>query len=115
MEITFRTRDFAERALRSFPNFHGRPLTLSFNQPLCMTGRQGQQGEEGARRKEESDQAKNQEEVKSSAKGGSSAEMDFDLTEVDDVRHDYIAYCDDIIDLVFGYSLMWCVLFCAML
>ncbi|VDO04849.1 unnamed protein product [Rodentolepis nana] len=38
MEITFRTRDFAERALRTFTIFHGRQLTLSFNQPPCLTG-----------------------------------------------------------------------------
>ncbi|KAM7535342.1 hypothetical protein Aperf_G00000089605 [Anoplocephala perfoliata] len=86
MEITFRTRDFAERALRSFPNFHGRPLTLSFSQPVCMTGQQqSQKGEEGARRMEESDQTKDQTEVKTSAKGESSAEMDFVLAEVDDL------------------------------
>ncbi|VUZ48145.1 unnamed protein product [Hymenolepis diminuta] len=44
LEITFRTRDFAERALRTFTTFHGRQLTLSFNQPPCLTGETAGEG-----------------------------------------------------------------------
>lgn len=33
IEVTFRTRDFAEAAVRHFTNFHGRQLTMSFTPP----------------------------------------------------------------------------------
>ncbi|KAL7061083.1 hypothetical protein AAHC03_09732 [Spirometra sp. Aus1] len=33
IEIAFRTRDFAEAAMRLFPQFHGRQLVMSFSQP----------------------------------------------------------------------------------
>lgn len=36
LEITFRTRDIADRALRIFTSFHGRALTLSFSQPASL-------------------------------------------------------------------------------
>ena len=33
IEITFCTRDFAEAAMRIFPQFHGRQLSMSFAAP----------------------------------------------------------------------------------
>lgn len=40
IEITFCTRDFAEAAVRMFPQFHGRQLVMSFAPPASMTQEQ---------------------------------------------------------------------------
>ncbi|KAL5108487.1 Zinc finger protein swm [Taenia crassiceps] len=46
IEITFCTRDFAEAAVRMFPQFHGRQLVMSFAPPASMTQEQQRQREE---------------------------------------------------------------------
>lgn len=46
IEITFCTRDFAEAAVRMFPQFHGRQLVMSFAPPASMTQEQQRQKHE---------------------------------------------------------------------
>lgn len=46
IEITFCTRDFAEAAVRMFPQFHGRQLVMSFAPPASMTQEQQRQQRE---------------------------------------------------------------------
>ncbi|VDM31006.1 unnamed protein product [Hydatigera taeniaeformis] len=46
IEITFCTRDFAEAAVRMFPQFHGRQLVMSFAPPPSMAQEQQRQQHE---------------------------------------------------------------------
>uniref|UniRef100_A0A5K3FDZ1 C3H1-type domain-containing protein n=1 Tax=Mesocestoides corti TaxID=53468 RepID=A0A5K3FDZ1_MESCO len=44
IEITFCTRDFAEAAVRMFPQFHGRKLVMSFTPPVSLTQEEPSRG-----------------------------------------------------------------------